>query len=73
MIKLKDRIKSTKKEGKSVDASNPFRGENKITTGGRGKDESGWEREGGRKKGTGPSVGRDRREIQRPRRMDKNK
>jgi hypothetical protein len=50
MIQLKDHMKVNKKKGYNVDASKPLRRGSKIITGGRGREEPAWEREGGRKK-----------------------
>jgi hypothetical protein len=64
MIQPTDHIKLNKKEGHSVYASNPLRRRNKIITGGRGKEGSGWERGGEGKEGPAeavPGIGRDRR------------
>jgi hypothetical protein len=50
-------MKLIKKEGQSVDASNPLRRGNKIITGSREIGGSGWERGGRRKKaGPGPRM-----------------
>jgi hypothetical protein len=62
MTQLTDHMKLNKKEVQSVDVSILFRRENKIITGGRGREGLGWELEGGRKRGAGSSMGIDMRE-----------
>lgn len=51
MIQLTDHIKLNKKEVNLVDASIPLRRRNKIIMEGRRREEPGWERKGGEKKG----------------------
>jgi hypothetical protein len=46
MIQLTDIMKFNKKEGPSEDVSMAFKREKKIIMGGRGREESRWEREG---------------------------
>jgi hypothetical protein len=70
-IKLTDHMKLNKKEGQSVESLIPVRRENKIITGGRGRDL------GGKVEGKGKGsvimyVGGERREFQRARRMNRN-
>jgi hypothetical protein len=65
-------MKLNMKEGQSVNASNLLRRGNKIIMRGRGKEKPGWERRGEvKKKGVGPGMGR--REVQRARRINRNK
>jgi hypothetical protein len=73
MMQLKDHMKLNKKEGQSVDASNPLRRENKIIMRSRRKKGPGWKRGEEGKKGAGPGMGRHRREVQRARRTNRNK
>jgi hypothetical protein len=54
-----------KKAGHSLDASIPRRRRNKIIMGSRGREASGWDR--------GTDMGRDRREVQRARKSNRNK
>jgi hypothetical protein len=56
-----------------VEASSPFRRGNKIIMEGRKKEGHGWERGREGKRGSGPGMGRDRREVQRARRTNRNK
>ena len=65
-------MKLNKKEGQRVDVSNPLRRGNKIITGERGKDLGG-KGERGNKEVLGIGMGRDRREVQRVRRVNRNK
>ena len=51
MIQSTDHKKCSKQKGASKDASIPLRRGNKIITGGRGREGSGWERGGGRENG----------------------
>jgi hypothetical protein len=63
MIQLTDRRKLNKKEGPSVDNSNPLRRENKTIMGGTGKEEPGcWVGEGKRRE-NGNRIGSWRRET----------
>jgi hypothetical protein len=72
MIQLKDLMKVYKKEGKSVEASNPLRWENKITFGSTRREGPAWETEVvGKRAGAGSGIGKDRRKIQRARRRNK--
>ena len=45
---------------------------NKIITGNRGRKGPGREKAGGKKRGTGPGMGRDRKEDQRVRKLNIN-
>jgi hypothetical protein len=60
------------KEDQSVDASILHRRENKIITGGSGREESRRERGGEGKKGGRIRYGRERRELQRFRKLEKH-
>ena len=61
-------MKLKKKEDQSVDASILLR-RGKIITGGIGREVTGRERRGGEKKGARSSMGRDRREVERARKI----
>ena len=61
------------KEDQSVDASILHRTGNKIITGSRGREEPGMERgEGGGRGWAETGIGRDRREVQRIRKLNRN-
>ena len=59
-----------------MDASISLRRGNKIIMGGKGREGPGWERGGGGEKGgkeeAGLGSGRDRRKVQRTKRMNRN-
>ena len=67
-------MKLNKKEGQSMDSSNPLRKGNKIITGGRGRKRSRWE-----KRGEGKEWGQDLvwketgKKSERARRTNRNK
>ena len=64
MIQLTYNMKPNKKESQSVDASNPLRRENKIITGGKGREGPELQKGGRRKREvTEPGMGRDWREV----------
>jgi hypothetical protein len=65
-------MKLNKKEGQSMDASIPLRKGIKIITGSRGR-ALGGRGKGGKRGGASPGMGRDRREVQRYRRIHRNK
>jgi len=65
-------MKLNKREDQGVDASILLRRGNKIIMGGRGR-EGPWRERGGRGKGgAGSGMGRDRRAVQRVRKMNRN-
>jgi hypothetical protein len=68
-IQLEDHMKLNKKEGQSVNALSPLKRGNKIIIEGRGNEGSGWERGEEGKQG----MERDRRAVQRTRKMNRNK
>ena len=75
MIQPTNRMELKKKEDQSVNSSIPYRRGNKIITGDRGREEPGRERGGrGEKEGTRLEkvIGRDRREVQRVRKFNRN-
>jgi hypothetical protein len=72
MVQLKDCMKVNKKEGQSVDASNPLTRGNKIITGGRERERPGWERRREGDREAGPGMRRERRKIQATRRVNRN-
>ena len=73
-IQLTDHMKLNKKEGQSVDASIPLRRRNRIIMRGRGREGPGRERSWKEKsREAGPGIGRDRKEFQGARRMNRNK
>jgi hypothetical protein len=61
-----------KKEEKSVDASILHRTGNKIITGGGGRKRPGRETGGEGKSRAGTGIGRNRREVQRVRKLNRN-
>ena len=61
-----------KKKEQNVDASILHRTGNKTITGGRGREGPGREREEGGKREAGSGVGRDRREVQRVKKLNRN-
>jgi hypothetical protein len=63
-------MKLNKKDRQSVDASIPLRRGKKIITGGRGMED--WVRWGRGEREVGSGIGRDRREVQGARRMNRN-
>jgi hypothetical protein len=69
---FKDHGKRNKKEGPSIDTLNPLERGNKIIMRDRGREDSGWERKGGRGEEGRFRYGKDRRKTQRPRRMYQN-
>jgi hypothetical protein len=72
MILPTNHMERKKKEGQSIRASVLHRTGNKINTGGRWREEPGREREGGGKKMARPGIGRDSREVQRIRKLNRN-
>jgi hypothetical protein len=73
MILFPHCMKLNKNEGQSVDASIPLRMWNKIMTRGKGKNGSGWDGGGGGECVAGTGVGRERKEVQRSRIINRNK
>jgi hypothetical protein len=61
-----------KKEDQSVDASILHRRGNKLITQGRGRKRPGRQIKGEGKRGTGSGIRRDRREVQRVRKSNRN-
>jgi hypothetical protein len=72
MIQLTDHMKLNKKEGQSVDVSVSLRRGSKIMTHNRGREGPECERGRGEEVGIESSMGGDRREVQRVRKMNRS-
>lgn len=72
MIKFTDHMKLNMKDNQSVDASNSLRWGNRIIMRVRGRKGTGGRGGGGKEWMAGFGLGRDRREVQRIRRMNRN-